>query len=111
MGLLNIESLEEGMQLAADAHDRNGRLLLTQGTELTSRHIRMFMTWGITRVDVLNHDEPLVQAADGDELPPELLQKAEEELKQQFRKNDLDYPPLSELFKQCLIRKVRNENR
>jgi len=111
MGLVQIDNLAEGMLLAADTHDRNGRLLLTQGTELTNRHIRMFMTWGILKVDIQDYDEPLSETSDSDEIAPELLQKAEEELKLLFRKNDLSYPAMAELFQHCLIRKARNENR
>ncbi len=111
MGLVQIDNLTEGMLLAADTHDRNGRLLLTQGAELTNRHIRMFMTWGIQKVDIQDYDEPLSETSDGDVIAPELLQKAEEELKLLFRKNDLTYPAIIELFQQCLTRKARNENR
>lgn len=111
MGLVNIDNLTEGMLLAADTHDRNGRLLLTQGTELTSRHIRMFMTWGIPKVDIQDYDEPLTESSAVDDISPELLQKAEEELRYLFRNNDLSYPAISELFQQCLIRKARNANR
>lgn len=111
MGQVHIDNLEEGMLLATDTHDRNGRLLLTQGTELTSRHIRMFMTWGITQVDILDHEAPLAQTTVGEEIEPEIMQKAEIELTQQFRKINLNHPAMSELFRQCLIRKVRHENR
>ena len=111
MGLVHIDNLTEGMLLAADTHDRDGRLLLTQGTELTSRHIRMFTTWGIPKVDIQDYDEPLSETTDGDDIAPELLQKAEEELRQLFRNNDLSYPVIAELFKHCLIRKARHKNR
>jgi len=111
MGLVHIDNLEEGMLLAADAHDRNGRLLLTQGTELTSRHIRMFMTWGIQQVDILDHEAPLAQTAVGEDIQPELMQQAENELTQYFRKINMTHPAMSELFRQCLIRKVRHANR
>ncbi len=110
MGLVQIDNLTEGMVLAADTHDRNGRLLLTQGTELTSRHIRMFMTWGIPKVDILDHEAPHVQTTVGEEIQPELMQQVESELTRHFRKIDLTHPAMSELFRQCLIRKVRHAN-
>ena len=35
MGVINLESLESGMVLAADAKARNGRVLLNAGSTLT----------------------------------------------------------------------------
>lgn len=41
------------MVLAADVHDRTGRLLLGAGVELDRKRIVILMTWGVTEADIL----------------------------------------------------------
>lgn len=54
---INHDGLQPGMKLARKVEDRQGRLLMAAGTELTDRHIRSLRLWGITAVDV-EGDEP-----------------------------------------------------
>lgn len=108
MGLVGIDNLSDGMLLARDIHDRQGRLLLTEGTELTRRHIRMFMTWGISQVDIRDSDAQADQPVDTENVDPALLQQTEKSLAKLFSHNDLSHPAIAELFRLCLIRKLRN---
>ncbi|HTP04411.1 MAG TPA: hypothetical protein VMM54_04570 [Nitrospirota bacterium] len=109
MGILHIDAITEGMILAADIHDRSGRLLLNEGAALTQRHIRMLMTWGVSEADIAGIDSKEGDSALSDEIDPEKLRYAEEELRPIFRNVNLSHPAMAELFRLCLKRKAQNE--
>ena len=111
MGLLAIDTLAEGMVLASAVHDRSGRLLLDSDTELTAKHLRMFRTWGISEADIVGIEEQGSAATHDDDVDPELLKKVEGDLRRLFCNANLDYPVMEELFRLCLLRKVRHESR
>ena len=111
MGLLTIDNISEGMVLLSDVHDRSGRLLLGSDTELNAKHLRMFRTWGITEADIAGIDDQEACASIAADLDPERLAAAENELRPLFRNADLSYPAMAELFRLCLLRRVRNESR
>jgi hypothetical protein len=110
VGLLALDSLAEGMVLKSDVHDRNGRLLLGGGVELNAKHIRMFRMWGVAKTDIVGIDEQAGGTADAANVDPACLKAAENELRSLFRNTDLSYPAMEELFRLCLLRKVRNES-
>lgn len=111
MGLLTIDSVEEGMVLKSDVHDRSGRLLLGSGAELNAKHIRMFRTWGVTEADIVGIDDQACGTSLAADLDPACMEAAENELRPLFRNADLSYPAMGELFRLCLLRKVRIESR
>jgi hypothetical protein len=111
MGLLSIDNLAEGMVLGSDIHDRSGRLLLGSGTELNARHIRMFRTWGITEADIVGIDDQYCGTSPAADIDPACLKSADIELRPLFRNTDLSYPPMGEIYRLCLLRKVQNESR
>lgn len=111
MGFIRLEELVEGMVLADDVLDRSGRVLLGRGMVLNSRHIRMFMTWGVRQADIQGEE-----SLTGQERAPEmrdmsLVQAAEDELKPLFRNVDMENPAIAELFRLCVDRKVCNAAR
>jgi hypothetical protein len=113
LGLLALDNLEEGMVLKSDVFDRSGRLLLGRDTELTVKHLRMFRTWGVAEADIVGIDDQ-DQAGDTSiaaDVDPALLSAVEAEMHQMFRNADLSYPAMKELFRLCLLRRVRNESR
>ena len=111
MGILTIDSLAEGMVLMSDIHDRSGRLLLGGGTELNTKHLRMFRTWGITEADIVGIDDQAGGKPLTADLDPEYLATVENELRSLFHNTDQSYPAMGELFRLCLLRKVRHESR
>lgn len=111
MGLLNIENLAEGMVLSSAVHDRSGRLLLGSGIELTARHLRMLRMWGVLEADIAGIADQAERQAPAAEADPVRLTAAEAELRSLFRNTDLANPVVGELFRLCLLRKVRNESR
>ena len=52
MGLINLENIEAGMVLAAEAKARNGRVLLPAGATVTEKHLGIFKAWGVTEADI-----------------------------------------------------------
>jgi hypothetical protein len=110
MGIVSIDSLVSGMLLATDVHDRNGRLLLRAGGELTDKNIHVLRTWGVIQVDITGVEE------DGDGFPltgaidPDLAASAESDIKPLFRHADLTHPGMSELFRLCVLRRAQYVN-
>jgi hypothetical protein len=109
MALVQTDKLAEGMVLASDKHDRNGRLLLTSGTELSSRHIRMLMTWGVSHIDIIDSHLNSIDETEETQIDTAALKKAEDELRLYFRHNDMSHPIIAELFIICSRRKALNE--
>ena len=47
-----LETLEPGMILAEPVFNQFGQLLIPKGAQLSSRHVKVFKTWGIHRITV-----------------------------------------------------------
>ncbi len=103
MGVLNINDIEEGMELAEDIVNLNGRILLKAGFIITERHIQALRAWGIAEANIRgverdNLDEPSLEAVD-----PEEIARIDQDLTYLFRKMDLEDPIVAELYR--LVRK------
>ena len=57
MGRISRNEVKPGMRLASSLHDRQGRLLVQENTELTETHIRALKLWGIPSVEVQTTDD------------------------------------------------------
>ena len=111
MGILALDNLAEGMVLKSDVFDRSGRLLLGCGAELSAKHLRMFRMWGISAVNIAGVDDQTGGIPHVADVDPARLTQVENELRSLFRNSDLSSPAMGELFRLCLLRKVRNETR
>jgi hypothetical protein len=111
MGLVSLDNLTEGMVLKSDVSDRSGRLLLGCGVELLVKHIHMFRSWGGSEADIEGVDDQVGGASSLVDADPATLAAAESELRPLFGTADLSYPAMGELFRLCLLRKVRHEIR
>ena len=110
MGVLAVDELVEGMTVTEDVYDRSGRLLLGRDTVLAGKHLRMFRMWGITEVDILGSEGEGDGGRSPVDIDPERLLAVEEKLRPLFRKVNFGNPAMEELFRLCLLRKVRNES-
>ena len=99
MATINLEDLEEGMVLAVDAQDRDGRVLLKAGTSLAAKHLTIFKTWGIASAEIEGVSREEVEAAHTKELDPGALERADEVLKVLFQHTDLNHPAVAELYR------------
>ena len=58
MGIVALDEIAEGMIVDADVRDMKNRLLLKHGNVITSKHIRIFKTWGVSSIVVRDESEP-----------------------------------------------------
>lgn len=111
MGLCALDTLEQGMVLAADVYERSGRLLLGRGVELNAAHLRMFRMWGVVEVNIAGLDDASGTAVAVADVSAERLPEMEKELRDLFRNVDFSSPVVGELFRLCLLRKASHESR
>ncbi len=110
MGIVSIDSLAPGMLLAADVHDRNGRLLIKSGAELTDKNIHVLRTWGVVQADISGMEENEDSLELTGSFDPGLLTLLETEVQPLFRHTDLAHPAMSELFRLCILRRAQHVN-
>jgi hypothetical protein len=105
--MLNFENLQPGMVLGADVKDRNGRVLLAAGQEITEKSLRVFRMWGVTEADVRGVVQEEVAAMTLTEFPPEVLQASETKLAGLFLHCNREHPVIKELLRLTIIRAAR----
>ena len=109
MARINLEDIRPGMVLASEAKDRNGRILLGAGNELTEKHIKIFKMWGVTDADIKDVGMEDVAALTASQFDPELLRETEEQIRERFRHTNMEHPFNSELCRLLTIRLARRE--
>jgi hypothetical protein len=107
MGLINIADIRPGMVLEKDVKDRNSRVLLTAGNELTDKHIKIFKMWGVTEADIQGVAHEDVEAQEAAALDPGLLHKADQEAQELFMHAGSEHPAVKELVRLSTMRRVR----
>lgn len=100
MGLMTLEALDEGRVLAADVHDINGRLLLSQGQVLGANHLRILKIWGITEVEVAGDTDAATASHTADS---EQVAAAKAAVAVIFDQLDLTHPAIGFIY-ECAIR-------
>lgn len=108
MGMVAVDNLEVGMVLASPVQDRNGRMLLGEGAELTQKHLVVMRTWGITEVDIAGIDQAEAVSPLPDQVDPDAVAAAEQSLLPLFKHAGTDHPALKELLRLVAIRKVQH---
>lgn len=111
MGKLNLDQLRPGMVLAAHVLDRNNRVLLKAGLELTEKYLTILRQWGITEADIEGIEREEVNTQEVLELDPELLVHAELSYRSLFYHADLSHPFNQELMRLSIHRMVRRTMR
>ena len=95
-----LDELVPGMVLAENAVHLNGRVLLSAGSCLTEKHIKVFKTWGLTEAVIRGGGE-----ADGNDtaekIDPALLQRAHKHMEARFIHLDMQLEPATELLRIC----------
>lgn len=106
MGVLSLDAINPGMVLASDVKDRNGRVLLSAGSEITERHLRIFKMWGILTVQVHGGEKeepPLPKTSAPD---TEQIKRVEREVAELFCHHDLNHPFIKELFQLAILERL-----
>ncbi|MGD9365631.1 MAG: HDOD domain-containing protein [Desulfobacteraceae bacterium] len=96
MSYLPIDTLKNGQILDEDVHDVNGRLLLSRGQPIESKHIRIFKIWGVAQVRVANGEVP--PQVDRGKKDSEKMACVEASTRQLFKKTNLNHPLMETVF-------------
>ncbi len=104
MGILNINDLKAGMVLAQAAKNKNGTVILGEGSALTERHINSFKTWGVTEVDIKGIDSDQVVKEAMDALSNDVVESIERELDALFPPFEAN-PVMEEIYK--IVKKMQ----
>ncbi|MBL4638811.1 MAG: hypothetical protein JKY76_05555 [Proteobacteria bacterium] len=108
MTTLKLKHVELGAILSNDAKDVNGRMLLSAGSEIKEKHLKIFKTWGITEVSIVGDDH-----LEGDieidlfNVEPALLNKIEQDINNLFILSNNEHPANHELREYLILKKVK----
>ena len=80
MGVLNTNDLKVGMILAEPALNKNGTVILGEGSALTEKHINLFKAWGVSEVDVEGVDSGQMEKEEMQALSPEVVDAIQRKL-------------------------------
>lgn len=100
MPRISTSKLQPGMVLGADVKDLSGRLLLSAGTEMQQRQLKVLRTWGVLAVEVVGEGG---ESATGDiqtvsaELSPEARVAIEGEIEKRFAGVAQSHPVMAAL--------------
>ena len=114
MGILNINDIKAGMELAENIVNFNETIVLKAGSIMTERHLEALRMWGITEANVKGVekdglDEPLQTALD-----PKVIARIDQDLRELFQKTDLSNPIITEIYrlgKKWRLKALTNEQR
>ena len=110
MGIINLEDIQPGMILDTDVKDHSGRLLLSAGSEITDKHLKIFRMWGIAEADIRGIEKEEVAVKTTAQIDPSLRQEAEAKGRELFRHTDLEHPFVKELFRLFTVRMARHKS-
>jgi hypothetical protein len=107
VALVHIDNLAPGMVLKKDVTDRSGKLLLPEGAVLTEKHFVIFRMWGVLELEITGAEESgLVPVPQGEEIDPDLLAQASDEVLRIFAHNDPEHPAIRQLIIACIKRRA-----
>ena len=93
------------MVLASCAKNHHGQMLLGEGTTLEERHMRIFQSWGVSEVEIV--DEKGGSTVKDTEIPTEIFEKARANEDLRFDRSGRTHPALNELFNLALARTAK----
>ena len=108
MNSVKIKLIREGMITATEVKDRTGRILLASGKTITSKHLKVLKTWGITEINIMSSKESPSDSEQSDKsisVDASII-KAMDKL---FQFTDRRHPVVSEFYNLCLTRKVKED--
>ena len=99
MGIIQIDDLEVGVELAEDVQSPQGMKIASQGDTITAKHVKAFRAWGITEINIQGADSQ--KSPTRDEEPEVNIPKQQgiQKIDKLFEKTNRDNPVISELYK------------
>jgi len=108
MNSVKIKLIREGMVTATEVKDRTGRVLLASGKTLTSKHLKVLKTWGVTEINIISSKESPSGSGKSDKsisVDPSIIK----EMDKLFQFADRRHPVVSEFYNLCLTRKAKED--
>lgn len=99
MAKIAVNELAPGMVVKNDIEDRNGRVLLNQGTVLESHHLRILKMWGVYEVDISKN---LGHNFKKNEIKSSKLSSLVEISNQRFFRSNTSNPCIEQIYKLTL---------
>jgi len=104
MGILQIDELEAGLELAGDVLSPQGMKIAGRGDTITAKHLKAFKAWGITEINVqgsvFQESRPQQEEPEGN-VPKQVVAQDIDHLFQKTNRND---PVIAELYDLALKR-------
>lgn len=107
MPSIDVDSLQDGMKIAADVVNLHGQLILKKGVSIEEKHMRILKAWGVQTVEVESAGGTHAQAESANSLSEEQMGLIEEALTDVFGKENLQQPLMKQLYQVCLARKAK----
>ncbi|MDD4951082.1 MAG: HDOD domain-containing protein [Desulfovibrionaceae bacterium] len=107
MGKVFVDDLKPGMVLESELKGANGRSLLPAGATIEEKHLRIIKIWGVTEAEIVGAGSQKGEGPGLSDIPIEVLRASQERVKGLFRLNDLDRPPVRDLYDLCVMRTAR----
>ncbi len=104
MDVIGIKDLQANMVLAEDLKDRSGRLLMTRGTVLTEKSLKICKMWGIIEAWVEGVSKSDIKTPPLNEFDNTAIAVVVESVNKRFIHNDMEHPAIQELFRLCVKR-------
>jgi len=104
MGIISISELKPDMILADDVRDRTGRLLMSSGTVLTPKYIKICKIWGVVEADISGISSEDMETSAMKRFDASTIAAAEEAVRKRFSHSDMDHPAVREFFRLCTLR-------
>jgi len=95
------------MVVAADIKNLDDMLLIPAGAELSPRHIKVLMTWGISEVQIEASDTGIESSDPLASIPPEVTEKVTAEIRGCFRTLDDASKVQQEILRLTIRRRLR----
>ncbi len=103
---INVSELIEGMVLSKDAVDIRGRVILSAGNYIKDKHIKIFKSWGISKVCIEGDLKKENSQKSCDKKDPRITELVEKEMKELYKFTDKRHPAIKELFDLSTERKT-----
>lgn len=115
MAKVEVQSLSEGMPLAADVVNHHGQVLIPVGLKLSSKHIGLLKAWGVQHVDVDAEGAQVTMENPLEVLDSGALAEIEEEMRVIFRGQEKKEGVARKIYDLCMermaLKRLRREGR
>ncbi|SDB30566.1 HD-like signal output (HDOD) domain, no enzymatic activity [Desulfonatronum thiosulfatophilum] len=104
MAFIKIDDITPGMSLASDLRSREGRFLLPQGAVLSERSILTCKAWGVTRAEIVGHEQEELTEARMAAIPPKFIMQAGQYIRPYLNHVDHRHPAIEEITRIAIER-------